>query len=199
MLIPVINHNQFLSLSSLPILAVDMGFSGKSASSGYAYRAAAERQAFAENKTFADCLQAVAGQIDLAGELILIIEAPLSAAFDRKGNPQPRGAFESNPRPRWWSLGPGAAMSLAAMHFLKRLVDRIAGNSKCHLVEGYVVGANSGHDADVAIALIQSACSERKCRWQEPQGEQLISVVDWVQPAPSTGAFSPIVLIPEFQ
>lgn len=197
MLIPVSSCDHFHSLGALPMLAVDMGFSGKTASSGYAYRAAGVKQASSENKTFADCLQAVTEQIGQVGDLLLIIEAPLSAAFDRNGNPQPRGTFESSPKPRWWSLGPGAAMSLAAMHFLKRLASQIPANRKCFLVEGYVVGANSGHDAYVAEALIQSACSERQCSWQEPQGQQLVSVIDWVQPDTS-GAPSPIVLIPEF-
>lgn len=198
MLIPVATYEDFRSLGALPVLAVDMGFSGKTASTGYAYRAAGNQQAISENKTFADCLQAVAEQISRAGDLLLIIEAPLSAAFDRKGNPQSRGTFESSPKPRWWSLRAGAAMSLAAMHFLKRLASRIPANSKCYLVEGYVVGANSGHDADVAEALVQSACSERKCSWQEPKGQPLVSVIDWVQPD-SSSAPSPIVLIPEFE
>lgn len=197
MLIPVSTRDEFRLLGALPMLAVDMGFSGKSASCGYAFRAAGDKLTRSQNKTFADCLQAVADRIGRVGDLLLIIEAPLSAAFDSKGNPQPRGTFESSPKPRWWSLGPGSAMSLAAMHFLKRLASLISANRKCYLVEGYVVGANSGHDADVADALIQSACSERKCIWQEPQGQQLVSVIDWVQPE-SSGAPSPIVLIPEF-
>lgn len=198
MLIPVPTRDNLLGLGDLPMIAVDMGFSGKSASTGYAYRAARGQQTQSENKTFADCLQAVAGQIGRVGDLLLIIEAPLSAAFDIKGNPQPRGAFESKPRPRWWSLGPGAAMSLAAMHFLKRLADQIPAGTKCFLVEGYVVGANSGHDAVVAEALIQSACAERKSAWHEPNGHKLVSVIDWVQPN-ITAALSPIVLIPEFE
>lgn len=198
MLIPVSTRNEFHLIGNLPMLAVDMGFSGKSASCGYAYRAAGDQQTRSENKTFANCLQTVAEQISRAGDVLLIIEAPLSAAFNQKGNPQSRGAFESSPKPRWWSLGPGAAMSQAAMHFLKRLASQIPANRKCHLVEGYVVGANSGHDADVAEALIQSACSERQCSWQEPKGQQLVSVIDWVQPE-SSGAPSPIVLIPKFE
>lgn len=198
MLIPVPTRDALQRLGGLPIMAVDMGFSGKSASTGYAYRAAGSRQPHSENKTFADGLLAVSEQIARLGEALLIIEAPLSAAFDLKGNPQSRGAFESTPKPRWWSLGPGAAMSLAAMHFLKRLVHQIPAESKCYLVQGYVVGTNSGRDADVAEALIQSACSERKCSWQVPQGEQLVSVIDWVQPE-TLGALSPIVLIPDYQ
>jgi hypothetical protein len=197
MLIPVSTRDEFRLLGDLPMLAVDMGFSGKSASSGYAYRATGDQQTSSENKTFAGCLQALAGQIDQVGDVLLIIEAPLSAAFDHKGNPQSRGAFESSPKPRWWSLGPGAVMSLAAMHFLKRLASQMPATRKCYLVEGYVVGVNSGHDADVAEALIQSARAERQCSWQEPKGQQLVSVIDWVQPDTS-GAPSPIVLIPEF-
>lgn len=198
MLIPVPTHDHFLSLGALPMIAVDMGFSGKSASTGYAFRVAGNQETHSENKTFACCLKSVAEKIGQVGDLILIIEAPLSAAFDSQENPQPRGAFESTPKPRWWSLGPGAAMSLAAMHFLKRLADQIPADRKCYLVEGYVVGANSGHDADVAEALIQCACAERRATWHEPSGHKLVSVADWVQPN-SAAAPSPIVLIPEFE
>lgn len=198
MLISVPTHDDILRLGHLPVLAVDMGFSGKSASTGYAFRAAGDQRTYSANKTFSDCLHAVAEQIARVGDLLLIIEAPLSASFDHKGNPQPRGAFESKPKPRWWSSGPGAAMSLAAMHFLKRLADHIPADKQCFLVEGYVVGTNSGNDADVAEALIQAACSDRKSCWQEPIGHKLVSVIDWVQPNTSA-APSPIVLIPEFE
>jgi hypothetical protein len=88
-------------------------------------------------------------------------------------------------------------MSLAAMHFLKRLAGQMPVGKKCYLVEGYVVGANSGHDADVAEALIQSASGEQECNWHQPEGHKLVSVIDWIQPN-SSGAPSPIVLIPEF-
>ena len=198
MLIPVSTHSQLTKLGSMPILAVDMGFSGKSASCGYAFRAVGDQHSTSKNMMFAQCSNAVVEQIKKLGNLLLIIEAPLSAAFDSKGNPQSRGSFESTPKPRWWSLGPGASMSLAAMYFLKRLAAHIPTSHQCHLVEGYVVGADSGNDADVAVALIQAVCSEHKCAWQAPHGHQLVSVLDWVQPG-TAGAASPIILIPEFQ
>ncbi len=196
-LLPVSAESQLAALGKLPVIAVDMGFSGKTASCGYAFRAAANGSVESENKKFHDCLSAVVTQFQNMGEAVLILEAPLSSAFDRLGNPQPRGDFERYPKPRWWSLGPGASMSLAAMHFLKRFVEAVPELTKCHLIEGFVVGADSGHDADVAEALINAFTGVQRCAWQPPAASQLMSVIEWVVPF-SSGCASPIVLIPEF-
>jgi hypothetical protein len=196
-LLPVTAESQLVALGQLPVVAVDMGFSGKTASCGYAFRAASIGAIDSENKKFHDCLAAVVKQFQSVGEAVLILEAPLSSAFDRLGNPQPRGDFERHPKPRWWSLGPGASMSLAAMYFLKRFVEAVPAHTKCHLIEGFVVGADSGHDADVAEALIDSFAGVQRCAWQAPAAPQLMSVIDWVIPGAS-GHASPIVLIPKF-
>ena len=196
-LLPVTAEAQLAALGQLPVIAVDMGFSGKTASCGYAFRATANGTIESENKRFHDCLAAVVSQFENLGEAILILEAPLSSAFDRLGNPQPRGDFERHPKPRWWSLGPGASMSLAAMYFLKRFVEAVPAHTKCHLIEGFVVGADSGHDADVAEALIDSFAGVQRCAWQAPAAPQLMSVIDWLVPG-SSGHASPIVLIPKF-
>lgn len=196
-LLPVTAENQLAALGQLPIVAVDMGFSGKTASCGYAFRAVANGPIESENKKFHDCLATVVKQFQNVGEAILILEAPLSSAFDRLGNPQPRGEFERHPKPRWWSLGPGASMSLAAMYFLKRFVEAVPAQTKCHLIEGFVVGADSGHDADVAEALINAFSGVQNSSWQPPAAPQLMSVIDWLVPG-SSGHASPIVLIPKF-
>lgn len=173
-----------------------MGFSGKTASCGYAFKQAGSANTVSRNMKFHECLQAVSNRIAEHRELVLIVEAPLSSAFSEEGNPQPRGEFERSPKPRWWSLGPGAAMSLAAMYFLKGIVQKVSEDCCCHLIEGFVVGADSGHDADVAEALIKSFFKEHDCSWQESQG-RLVSVIDWVEPQASA-APGPIVLIPVF-
>ena len=162
-LLPVTAETELVALGQLPVIAVDMGFSGRTASCGYAIRANANDPVVSENKRFHDCLATVVKQFENLGEAILILEAPLSSAFDRLGNPQPRGDFERHPKPRWWSLGPGASMSLAAMYFLKRFVEAVPAHTKCHLIEGFVVGADSGHDADVAEALIDSFAGVQRC------------------------------------
>lgn len=196
-LLPVTAEDELAALGQLPVIAVDMGFSGKTASCGYAFRAAANCAIESENKKFHDCLAAAVKQFQNVGEAILILEAPLSSAFDRLGNPQPRGDFERHPKPRWWSLGPGASMSLAAMYFLKRFVKAVPAHTKCHLIEGFVVGADSGHDADVAEALISAFSGVQNSSWQPPAAPQLMSVIDWLVPG-SSGHASPIVLIPKF-
>lgn len=197
-LIPVSTESQLAVLGQFPVIAVDMGFSGNTASCGFACRATESVPIEAENKKFHACLAAVVKQFQQTDEAVLILEAPLSSAFDHLSNPQARGDFERSPKPRWWSLGPGASMSLAAMHFLKRFVDQVAGATRCHLIEGFVVGADSGHHADVAKALINSFAGLQRCNWQVPAAPQLMSVIDWVVPG-SSGQASPIVLIPDFE
>jgi hypothetical protein len=88
-------------------------------------------------------------------------------------------------------------MSLAAMYFLKRFVEAVPAHIKCHLIEGFVVGVDSGHDAVVAEALINSFAGVQRCAWQPPVAPQLMSVIDWLVPG-SSGHASPIVLIPKF-
>jgi len=196
-LISVSSQAQLDTLRRLPIIAVDMGFSSRTASCGYAFRSGHSSQTVSGNKKFNECLRAVATQISDCKELLLILEAPLSAAFDQPGNPQPRGEFERAPKPRWWSLGAGAAMSLAAMYFLQGIVKTVSAECRCHLIEGFVVGADSGNDADVAETLISCCAGERECSWKSPQSPKLVSVINWVEPHASP-APAPIVLIPTF-
>ena len=197
-LIPVHAESQLAALRDLPVIEVDMGFSGKTASCGYAFRDTIAEPIEAQNKKFHACLAEVVTQFHKTEEAVLILEAPLSSAFDPLGNPQPRGDFERLPKSRWWSLGPGASMSLAAMHFLKRFVDEVPENTRCHLIEGFVVGDDSGHDADVAKALIKSFAGVQPCTWKTPAASRLMSVIDWVVPG-SSGHASPIILIPNFK
>lgn len=196
MFIPVESFAQFQSLGGLPLAAVDMGFSGKTASTGFAFLAQGDKLT-SESRTFAGCVESVAEHSRRHQELALVIEAPLSAAFNTNGNPQARGNFESRPKPRWWSLGAGACMSLAALFFLKRLAEALPRGTTIYLIEGFVVGENSGSDTEVAEALIQSAIGQRPCEWAAPQGANLVSVVDWVM-SNSRGAAAPTILIPTF-
>lgn len=51
----------------------------------------------------------------------LVIEAPLSIAFDSYGNPAGRACELHNGRARYWYVGAGAVVTLAAMYLLDKL------------------------------------------------------------------------------
>ena len=73
-LLPVTAENELAALGQLPVIAVDMGFSGKTASCGYAFRAAANGAIESENKKFHDCLATVVKQFQNVGEAVLILK-----------------------------------------------------------------------------------------------------------------------------
>jgi hypothetical protein len=124
-----------------------------------------------------------------------VIEAPLSAFFDHYNNPAPRGEFERpTGRPRWWSLGAGAAMSLAAQHFLSG-VQSVGADCMIHLAEGFVVGADSNHHGQVATDLMLAFTGLNEGVWHVPPVASK-SVLDWVLRAP--GQASPVVLAPRY-
>lgn len=110
----------------------------------------------------------------------MILEAPLSGAFDTLGNPQARGQFEARPKARWWSLGAGASMALAAQHFLYRLHILSRDGTQIHLVEGYVVGAESNDHKDVAKRLLRGLNSDVAVRWHRPLGAEVTSILQWL-------------------
>lgn len=179
--LPVINDRSGLALRKRPLVAVDLGFSGKKRTTGMAWALPSESDA--KKHQFGETVKAVAEKSRLLAEITLILEAPLSAAFDDLGNPRPRGDFEREPRARWWSVGPGAATALSALFFLRQLHCELeTANVTIHLVEGFVSGVDSGDHATVAIALRDGFCGKRKCQWHSVTGEgNVVSALDWLE------------------
>jgi hypothetical protein len=141
---------------------------------------------------FGECVSTV---IDFAcehHEVVLLVEAPLCASFDGRGNPAPRGSFECSRRPRWWSIGAGASMALAAQHFLGAIHDAVS-SSMVHLAEGFVVGADSGQHSQVATDLMLAFTGIKGGAWHLPPPRSK-SVLDWVLREP--GQPSPVILAP---
>jgi len=195
MLIPVSATSQLSNLRDLPVVAIDLGFSGSKASCGLAFRESQGTDVVPKNYRFDACVKKAADLIASHKDSVLILEAPLSASFNADGNPQSRGDFEGIPKPRWWSLRAGAAMALAAQYFLKSLSQRIPKDVRCNLIEGFVTGADSGNDADVATSLLNSLSNIKKTNWHQPQGALLVSILDWIEPKASPHA-CPIILTP---
>ncbi len=194
MLIPVANLDALRPLQALPVVAIDLGFSRDQRSCGFAFREPESTSIKSTNLRYQECVKTTAETLRAFAQSVLIIEAPLSGAFDAKGNPQSRGAFEGAPKPRWWSLRAGAAMALAAQYFLRDFCKLASTNSKYFLIEGFVSGVDSGNHIDVAERLLGALDSAKGASWQQPQGASLTSIVDWIQPG--TAHPSPIVLIP---
>jgi hypothetical protein len=69
--------------------------------------------------------------------LNLVIEAPLSVAFDKSGNPKPRKVDKEGKQSRPWYFGPGCAVMVATMYLMKKLYDSRP-SAEVRLFEGFV-------------------------------------------------------------
>lgn len=178
---------------AMPCMAVDLGFSGTSRSRGFA---SSDGQGLFSpvKRTFRECVEDVAAHVRRHGDSVLIVEAPLSACFNARGNPCARGPFEQATRPRWWSLGAGATMALAAQYFL-RFVQEHLGDRTLHLIEGFVVGQDSGAHEAVASQLLAGFSGQHAAAWYQPHAGAL-SILDWLGYAP--GQFCPVILAPRY-
>lgn len=193
MILAVPSEKGAVALRSLPCIAIDLGFSGKERSCGFA-SAEAGGAPMLVDYTFNGCVDAVLNWVGRVGESVMVIEAPLSAAFNEQGNPGPRGAFEQEPKPRWWSLGAGATTALAAQHFLRLVQQRMA-HGKLHLIEGFVVGEHSKSHKDVAKDLLAGFRGDKPSDWHMPPTDAL-SVLHWL--GSSTGQRCPVILAPRY-
>lgn len=165
----------------LPVVAVDLGFSGNERSTGVAWTLPSQSEA--KKHKFGEAVIAVVEKCRSLVEVTLVLEAPLSAVFDALGNPRPRGGFEREPQSRWWSVGPGAATALSALFFLRQLHCELkTANVTIHLVEGFVSGDDSGDHAKVAAALRDGFQGKSKCEWHSVTEEgSVISALDWLE------------------
>lgn len=193
MIVPVQSAQQATALRGLPCMAVDLGFSGKSRSCGVAsFDGKGPRSPV--KRTFRECVDDIATHVHRHGDSVLVIEAPLSACFNARGNPCARGAFEGAPKPRWWSLCAGATMALVAQYHL-RFVQQHSGDGTLHLIEGFVVGRDSGADETVASNLLASFSGQHSAAWFQPR-EGSISILDWLGFPP--GQPCPVILAPRY-
>ncbi len=87
---------------------------------------------------FGETCRAVADWINHQNSPInLMIEAPLSMAFDLKDNPVPRKVEKLGSITRPWYSGPGATVLVAAIHLIAYLRDRCP-DASIVLFEGFV-------------------------------------------------------------
>jgi hypothetical protein len=84
----------------------------------------------------------------------LIIEAPLSVAFDKYGNPKGRFVEKQNGKIRYWYSGPGCTTMVAALYLIRSIVQSEP-ESEVRLFEGFVSFKDStkksNHSKDVRM------------------------------------------------
>ena len=84
----------------------------------------------------------------------LVIEAPLSVAFDSKGNPKGRAVEKQGSKTRYWYSGLGCSVMVAALYLVKTITE-ISANTEVRLFEGFVSFKESGkksiHSRDVEL------------------------------------------------
>ena len=178
--LPIISKEEAKQLKTLSVVAVDLGFSGRGRTTGVAW--SLPNESYAKAFRFGEAVIAVAERFRSVEEVALVLEAPLSAAFDCYGNPRPRGKFEREPQSRWWSVGPGAATALSALFFLRDLKSLLTtADTTIRLVEGFVTGVDSGDHDQVATALRDGFQERINCHWHTVNEEgRIISALEWM-------------------
>ena len=128
---------------------VDIGFSGSSKSCGIAIGDSQPR-----DLRYSDMVSRIARELEAgASPVNLLIEAPLSVAFNASGNPTGRTIEKKGRQTRYWYVGAGAAMLLATTHLLRCLND-MRPSREVRLFEGFASfksrGRRSSHADDVS-------------------------------------------------
>lgn len=84
----------------------------------------------------------------------LLIEAPLSVAFDKNGNPTGRAVEKQGSKSRYWYVGPGCAVMVAALYLIKAIAEA-EDIVEVRLFEGFVTfkekDSKSNHSKDVEL------------------------------------------------
>ena len=75
--------------------------------------------------------------INSSAPINLVLEAPLSVAFDKNGNPKGRSIEKENEMTRYWYVGLGCTVMVAVMYILKEL-EKVCSDKELRLFEGFV-------------------------------------------------------------
>ena len=134
---------------------VDMGFAREARSCGLLIGNDSDtNNPDAEELTFSDLLSRISTLTSQSSrrQLNLLIEAPLSVAFDAHGNPTGRTVERRGSRTRYWYVGLGCTVLVATTYLLRHVVD-VGTRREVHLFEGFVSfkpkGVRSSHSGDV--------------------------------------------------
>lgn len=140
-----------VALSSGHWLILDIGFANRSRTCAL----------MVNNKApvvlrFNEAVESISTFISKSREPVnLLIEAPLSAAFDKIGNPTGRSVEKKGSQTRYWYAGLGCTVMVAAMYLIKAITIKAPHSADVRLFEGFVSfrerGIKSNHVRDVEL------------------------------------------------
>lgn len=111
---------------------MDIGFAMKRSSCGIAINDSQPRDVH-----YGDLAPCIAHELELeTAPLNLLIEAPLSIAFNADGNPTGRSIEKKNGKTRYWYMQGGAVTLLATMHLVRDLYE-MRPTREVRLFEGF--------------------------------------------------------------
>lgn len=152
---------------------VDLGFSAKGRTCGFLHvpsNASSEADTSATEMQYGDMKKALVDLVKCGGQpLHIVLEAPLSAAFQPNGNPLGRSVELENSKHRYWYESLGCSVLLASLYLIKALVDAHPAR-EVRLFEGFVSfksKTKSNHAADV-LALKTAIWSGRSEAFSNP-------------------------------
>ncbi|MEM6914648.1 MAG: hypothetical protein AAF511_11805 [Pseudomonadota bacterium] len=143
-------------------ITIDLGFAGRQ-SNGKVRRSTGLRipeYQTAKNVTYGEAIAEVLRTLRSAVKPInLMLEAPLSIAFDKKGNPAPRRFEQRDKSARYWYLQGGAVTLIAAAQLIARL-ERAEG-PEVRLFEAFLTFKTQSQDhKDDADRMLDAALNE---------------------------------------
>ncbi len=129
---------------------IDIGFANKSRSCGMLFGNGDPSEVTFNEATELICDYLSKQQIPTN----LVIEAPLSVCFDVKGNPKGRKPEKQNGKTRYWYVGLGCTVMVAAFYLLRAITDSNP-PAEVRLFEGFVSFKDSdntsNHSNDVIL------------------------------------------------
>ncbi len=129
---------------------LDIGFANQAKSCGLLID-----EGTPEEVTYSNAIKSICNHIRSSSSPVnLVIEAPLSVAFDSKGNPKGRSIEKQHNKTRYWYVSLGTTVMVAALYLVKAIMDSCP-VTEVRLFEGFVSFKDSkkktNHSRDVLL------------------------------------------------
>jgi len=138
-----------ITLASGRWVFLDIGFANQAKSCGLLFG-----EGTPEEVTYSDAVKRICNHIKSSSNPVnLVIEAPLSVAFDSAGNPKGRRIENQNGETRYWYVPPGITVMVASLYLVKAIMDSCP-TAGVRLFEGFVSFKDSkktNHIRDVRL------------------------------------------------
>jgi len=165
---------------------VDIGFGGRKKDGRISKSTGIKiGEASSKNVTWAQCVNEITKHLESRDKSInLMLEAPLSVAFDETGNPAPRSFEKTDKGARYWYVPMGTNVAMSALFMLGKLKSNL--NVRVNLYEAMVSFKikKTDHSADsdsMFDAVINSNANPISVFSQEPSDiiESSAAMMGW--------------------